>query len=117
MDGGRSESAGMRAKPTLVESGAMAAVTVYTTPYCGFCFALTRLLDSLGIAYDEVSVEGRPEVRARLAADNGGWRTVPMVFVGGRFVGGFVDVRALHARGELIPLVEAARARAAGAPR
>ena len=87
---------------------AMAAVTVYTTPYCSFCFAVKRLLDQAGIAFDEVSLAGRPELRRDLSQANGGWRTVPMVFIGGRFVGGFVETRALERSGELTGLVRAA---------
>ncbi len=93
-----------------VADGAMADVTVYTTKLCGFCFALKRLLESLGVAYTEVPVDGRPDLRQRLAAENDGWRTVPMVFVGDRFLGGFSDVSRLHAEGRLVPLLEEAGA-------
>lgn len=86
----------------------MANVTIYTKRLCGFCFAVKRLLDSLGVKYNETSVDGHPELRRRLAEENEGWRTVPMVFVGDRFLGGFSDLSRLHAEGRLVPILEEA---------
>jgi glutaredoxin 3 len=40
-----------------------------------------------------------------LSEANGGWRTVPMIFIGDKFMGGFMDVKAVHDRGELLPLI------------
>jgi glutaredoxin 3 len=79
----------------------MPEVTLYTTNTCPFCHAAKRLLASLGVEYWEVNLDGDPELRQRLSHANGGWRTVPMIFVGERFVGGFEELRKMHARGEL----------------
>ncbi len=83
----------------------MQEVTLYTTSVCPFCHAARRLLSSLGVEYREVRLETEPELRERLSRENGGWRTVPMIFVGGRFLGGFDEIRDLHVRGELRELV------------
>ncbi|HHH11079.1 MAG TPA: hypothetical protein ENK23_03280, partial [Sorangium sp.] len=40
-----------------------AKVIIYTTAYCGYCHAAKRLLDSRSIAYDEVTVDRRPDLR------------------------------------------------------
>lgn len=34
-----------------------------------------------------------------------GWRTVPMIFIGDRFIGGYVDVKRLDEEGEFDKLV------------
>ena len=34
----------------------MKPVVIYTTPICGFCHAAKRLLDSKGVAYEEIDV-------------------------------------------------------------
>lgn len=83
----------------------MKQVKIYTTKICPYCEAAKRLFKSLGVAYEEISLEGRPEERTRLSAENGGWRTVPMIFVGERFIGGFDDAKKLHDRGELMPII------------
>jgi glutaredoxin 3 len=84
----------------------MNAIKIYTTSVCPYCDAAKRLFKSLGLAYEEISLEGRPEERQRLSESHGGWRTVPMIFIGDRFVGGFTDAKALHDRGELLPMVQ-----------
>jgi mycoredoxin len=58
---------------------ARAALTVYTTPWCGPCTRLKQRLDDHGVVYDEVDVEQEPEAGEWIAAMNGGARTVPTV--------------------------------------
>lgn len=83
----------------------MNTVIIYTTTICPYCDAAKRLFKSLGVPYEEISLDGNHEERQRLSEANGGWRTVPMIFVGNKFLGGFTDVKALHDRGEFLPLV------------
>jgi glutaredoxin 3 len=79
----------------------MRTIRLYTTPWCPYCHAAKSLLDDLGLSYEETDVERDPELRARLSAENGGYRTVPMIFLGEDFIGGYTDLKALHDRGEL----------------
>jgi glutaredoxin 3 len=83
----------------------MNTIKLYTTASCPYCESAKRLFKSLGLAYEEINLEGRHEERQRLSEENGGWRTVPMIFVGDRFLGGFNDVKALHDKGLFLPLV------------
>jgi glutaredoxin 3 len=83
----------------------MNTVKIYTTSVCPYCDSAKRLFKSLGVAYEEISLEGRPEERQRLSESNGGWRTVPMIFIGETFVGGFTDAKALHDSGKLLLMV------------
>ncbi|MCA9518220.1 MAG: glutaredoxin [Myxococcales bacterium] len=76
-------------------------VVMYTTPWCGYCNAAKRLLGQLGIAYVDHDVSRDVALRQRIA-DETGWRTVPMIYLDGRFVGGFDDLSALHRRGGLV---------------
>jgi len=83
----------------------MNGVTIYTTAVCPFCIAAKRLFDNLGIEFSEVRLDRDPALRMRLAEENDGWRTVPMIFVGDRFIGGFVEARSLHKEGKLVPMI------------
>ena len=83
----------------------MKLVKIYTTTVCPYCDAAKRLFRALGVPFEEISLEGRAEERTRLSKENGGWRTVPMIFVGSQFIGGFDDAKKLHDRGELLPLI------------
>jgi glutaredoxin 3 len=78
----------------------MAEVIVYRTPACAYCFRVKHLLESKGIAFQEVDVSDDPGKRKWLA-DVTRQRTVPQVFINGKPVGGFDDVAKLDRSGEL----------------
>jgi len=83
----------------------MREIKLYTTTYCGFCVQAKRLLQKLNLAFTEINLDGDDALRAKLSHDNGGWRTVPMIFIGSDFVGGYQDLAALHSKGELLGMV------------
>jgi len=75
-------------------------ITVYTKENCPFCVRAKALLQRKGVAFDEIPVEGRDDLRAWLVEATG-QRTVPQIFVGERSLGGFTDVDALDKEGRL----------------
>lgn len=75
-------------------------VTIYTTPWCGYCARAKALLTRKGVAYTEIDVEARRELREEMIARSRR-RTVPQVFIGEHHVGGSDDLAALEAAGEL----------------
>ena len=83
----------------------MAHVTIYSSDYCPYCSRATALLQQRGVTdYEEIVVDGKPELRARMTALTG--RTsVPQIFIGGAHVGGCDDLHALDADGKLDPLL------------
>jgi glutaredoxin 3 len=84
----------------------MAQVRIYSTTYCGYCVRAKRLLQERGIAYEEIDVTGNDEARQWLVRETGGRRTVPQIFINGKSIGGFVELRALDKKGELASLLE-----------
>ena len=80
----------------------MSVVTIYTRRLCPYCIAARRLLSSLGLEFEEIRLDGRPELRRDLSDANGGWSTVPMIFAGDRFIGGYDDLRRMHRDGDLM---------------
>ncbi len=85
----------------------MKPVTLYTTPFCGYCVAAKRLLTTKGVAFEEIDVSGDPERRAEMVQRAMGRRTVPQIFIDGAHVGGFDDLSALDRAGRLDPLLAA----------
>jgi glutaredoxin 3 len=79
-------------------------ITVYTKQNCPFCVRAKRLLDGKGVAYEEVDVEGKDDLRIWLA-ETTGQKTVPQLFAGERSLGGFSDVDALDREGKLDPIL------------
>jgi glutaredoxin 3 len=77
-----------------------AEVKIYTREGCGYCTAALRLLTSKGVQFQHIDASGDPATRKWLAEVTG-QATVPQIFIDGRPVGGFTDIRALDQRGEL----------------
>jgi glutaredoxin 3 len=79
----------------------MANVQVYTTAYCPFCVRAKALLRDKGVGFEEIDVTEDGELREKLVELAGGRRTVPEIFVNGKLVGGYDELRALDKSGEL----------------
>jgi glutaredoxin 3 len=79
-------------------------VTVYTKQNCPYCVRAKHLLAKKGVAFDEISVEGKDDLRAWLV-EKTGQMTVPQIFAGERSLGGYSDIAALDADGRLDPIL------------
>lgn len=82
----------------------MPDVLIYTKSWCGFCKRAKALLEAKGAGFEEVDIEGEPELRARMI-ERAGRMTVPQIFIGDRHVGGYDELRALELEGELDELL------------
>lgn len=84
----------------------MPHVRIYTSAWCGYCNAAKRFLtQAKGVTFEEIDLTGKPEERAWLASTTG-QRTVPQIFIGDTPIGGYTDMRALDASGELDELLQ-----------
>jgi mycoredoxin len=54
-------------------------ITMYSTPWCGYCRRLKSQLDREGIGYTEVDIEQVPDAAKYVMSVNGGNQTVPTV--------------------------------------
>jgi len=54
-------------------------LTMYTTPWCGFCKRLKRQLAADGIEMTEIDIEQDPAAAEFVMSVNGGNQTVPTV--------------------------------------
>ena len=84
-------------------------VTVYTTDPCGFCRQAKALLESRGIAYEEISLTKDPVGRANLV-NTTGQMTFPQIIVGDRVVGGFRELLEADRDGTLEEILQLAAA-------
>ena len=84
----------------------MAKVTIYSSDYCPYCSRAKALLQARGADYEEIVVDGKPDVRAHMA-QLAGRTSVPQIFIGDTHVGGCDDLHALDGRGGLVPLLQA----------
>jgi glutaredoxin 3 len=85
----------------------MAKVTMYSTAVCPFCQMAERLLSSKGVAtIEKIRIDLDPGKRAEMM-EKTGRRTVPQIYVGENYVGGFDDLSKLDRAGGLDALLAA----------
>ena len=65
---------------------------IYTATQCPFCQAAKRLLDTKGIEFEEVTLDDKPDLRLQLSEKFNGWRTVPMIVLNDKFIGGYQEL-------------------------
>jgi glutaredoxin 3 len=83
----------------------MAAVEIYTTPFCPYCIAAKDLLARKGVTFREINVMGDTARRAEMVERAHGGRTVPQIFIGDTHVGGCDDLYGLDEVGKLDALL------------
>ncbi len=54
-------------------------LTMYSTPWCGYCHRLKTQLDRAGIAYEVIDISDDAEATQFVMSVNGGNQTVPTV--------------------------------------
>jgi len=84
----------------------MARVVMYTTQFCPFCVRAKALLTHKGVPFEEIDVGGDDALREKVV-EASGRRTVPQIFINDQPIGGFEELRALDAQGELDRLLAA----------
>jgi glutaredoxin 3 len=91
--------------PPTLSSPAVPDVTIYTSDYCSYCDRAKGLLDSRGVAYEEIRLD-RADTEARVRpAEATGRYTVPQIFIGSTPIGGFDDLHALDRAGILAEML------------
>ncbi|QLC73434.1 glutaredoxin 3 [Pseudomonas sp. LPB0260] len=84
----------------------MADVVIYSSDWCPYCIRAKQLLASKGVDFEEIKVDGQPELRAEMARK--AQRTsVPQIWIGATHVGGCDELHALERAGKLDALLEA----------
>jgi len=81
-------------------------VTMYTTNMCPYCMRAKRLLEKRGIAFEEINLAGEPDAREKLV-ERTGRLTFPQIIIGDTVVGGYDELAAADASGELQTLIAA----------
>ena len=78
----------------------VAGIQIYTTRWCAYCVRAKALLQSKGIDFEEISLDGDPAFRQKLYELTGGW-TVPQIVVDGKPIGGYTELHRLEREGRL----------------
>lgn len=82
----------------------VADIVIYSAGACPYCSRAKRLLENKGVAYTEIRVDKERGMRAEME-QRSGRTSVPQVFIDSRHIGGYDDMAALDASGDLDPLL------------
>jgi glutaredoxin 3 len=85
----------------------MPRVEIYTKFLCPYCSRAKALLESKGVAFEEIDITMGGEKREEMLGRAPGRTTVPQIFIGGTHVGGCDDLMALDSAGKLDPMLAA----------
>ncbi len=83
----------------------MAQILMYKKDPCPYCDRAIRLLEEKGLAFDIIDLTGKQEEIDRIKSETG-WRTVPIIMINGKLIGGYTDLKALDDEGRLMELLK-----------
>jgi glutaredoxin 3 len=79
---------------------------MYSTGTCPYCIRAERLLLARGVgSIEKLRVDLDPALRQEMIRITGR-RTVPQIFIGDQYVGGFDELAALDRQGQLSGLLQ-----------
>ena len=85
----------------------MPTIKMYATGACPYCLRAEMLLKAKGVTeIEKVRVDLDSDLRSEMM-EKTGRRTVPQIYIGETYVGGFDELAALDRAGELDPLLAA----------
>tara|TARA_B100000700_G_scaffold128903_1_gene144442 strand:+ start:50 stop:304 length:255 start_codon:yes stop_codon:yes gene_type:complete len=84
----------------------MKNITMYSGPLCNFCEAAKRLLLRNNLEFKEIDISTKDGLRDEMIKKANGKRTIPQIFFDNFHVGGYVELRELEKKGELIKLLK-----------
>jgi glutaredoxin 3 len=83
----------------------MKKVVIYTGPMCNYCSAAKHLLDKKKVNYIEFDIAVDQSKIQEMQEKTQGARTIPQIFIGETYVGGYNELKALEVAGKLNSLL------------
>jgi glutaredoxin 3 len=75
-------------------------IVVYIKESCPYCTRALALLKNKELDFESISVVGKDQLYEELKSKTG-HQTVPQIFIGETFIGGYKELSAFEATGEL----------------
>mgnify|MGYP001262557995 CR=1 FL=1 len=83
----------------------MQKIVIYTGPMCNFCSAAKHLLNKKKVNYTEFDIGVDSSKMQEMQERTKGARTIPQIFIGNTYVGGYNELKALEVVGKLDSLI------------
>jgi len=84
----------------------MQKVVIYTGPMCNYCSAAKHLLNKKKITYTEFDIGTDSSKMEEMQERTKGAKTIPQIFIGETYVGGYSELKALEVAGKLDNLLK-----------
>ena len=84
----------------------MKKVVIYTGPMCNYCSAAKHLLNKKKVDYTEFDIGIDPSKMKEMQERTKGAKTIPQIFIGENYVGGYNELKALEVAGKLNTMLE-----------
>jgi glutaredoxin 3 len=84
----------------------MKKITMYSTAICPYCVQAERLLVSKGHKVEKIGIDVSDKLREEMIRLTGK-RTVPQIYIGDHYVGGYDQLASLEKQGQLDALLTA----------
>ena len=82
----------------------MLDIKIYTTDFCSYCEVAKRLLEKIGMSYQEINIHGNAKMRDEIEALTGR-RDVPQIFIDDQHIGDDDDLAELVNSGKIDSLL------------
>ena len=83
----------------------MKKVTMYSGDPCPYCAAAKALLKTKNVEIEEFDIWKDPAKAKEMLQRTNGARTIPQIFIGDTYVGGYNELKALEVSGTLNSLL------------
>ncbi len=83
----------------------MPHIEIYTKSWCPYSQRALALLQRKGVDYNAIDLTHDANELEQEMRDRAGRTSVPQIFIDGQHIGGYDDIAALDAVGELDPLL------------
>ena len=83
----------------------MQKVVIYMGPMCNYCSAAKHLLNKKKVNYTEFDIAVDPSKLQEMQERTNGARTIPQIFIGETYVGGYQELKDLEVQGKLNSLL------------
>ncbi|MAJ22692.1 MAG: glutaredoxin 3 [Candidatus Pelagibacter sp.] len=84
----------------------MKKIDIYTGPMCNYCSAAKHLLSKKNAKYNEMDIGTDTTKMDEMLKRTNGARSVPQIFIGNYYVGGYDQLKALEVEGKLDSLLK-----------
>ena len=74
--------------------------------YCPYCESAKKLLKSKGLDFEEILLADDDDAGWKKLEKETGFKTMPQIFVGDQFVGGYTQLATLNSSGKLDELLK-----------